>query len=91
MHRFLAAVALGTALLAGGGAIGTALARPAGDHAAPYAPDRPALVTPVRDGYDRYERPRYEPPPRHWHHPPPPRWHEHSWHQRHDEYRYGWR
>jgi hypothetical protein len=102
MHRFLAAVVLGTALLAGGGAVGTASARPMSGHVAPLADGAPAVVTPVRDGYYRpnhdYDRPRHDyyrpsheaPPPRHWHQPAP-RWYGHSWHERHDMYRYGWR
>src|SRR4051812_15100097 len=53
MHRFLATVAFGTALLAGGGLVGSASARPAGDHGTPPASGRPAMVTPVHDEYYR--------------------------------------
>jgi hypothetical protein len=87
MHRNLAVIALGTALLAGGGAVASASARPAGDLVAPRSAGHSALVTPVHDEYDRGH---YAPPPRYWH-DPAPRHYDHAQYERHDHYRYGWR
>jgi hypothetical protein len=87
MHRVLAVIALGTALLAGGGAVGSASARPVGDFMASRSADQSALVTPVHADYDRGH---YAPPPRYWH-DPAPRHSNHAQYERHDHDRYRWR
>jgi len=87
MRRLLFATMIGLGLLAGGGVVGSASARPVVNQMALHASDRPALVTPV---HDNYRRPYYAPPPRHWHRPGP-RWHDYSRHERRHDYRRDYR
>lgn len=87
MRRLLITTALGLGLLAGGGVAGSASARSTVDYTTSRATDRPALIMPVHDDYDRSH---YAPPPRHWHQPKS-RWHDHSRYDRDEGYHYGWR
>jgi hypothetical protein len=88
MRRLLIATTLGLGLLAGGGTVGSAFARPTVDYTTSRATDRSTLIMPVHD--DDYHRPYYAPPPRHWHRPEP-RWHDQSRYDRDEGYHYGWR
>ena len=87
MRRLLVATTLGFGLLAGGGVGGSASARSTVEYTTSRTTDRPALIMPVHDDYDR---PHYAPPPRHWHRPES-RWHDHSRYDRDEGYHYGWR
>jgi hypothetical protein len=74
MHRLFVAAVLGVSLLAGGGMMDVASARPGGGLADSYPTHRPAMVTPVHE---------YRPPPLHWRQPTP-RWDHHSHYERYD-------